>query len=306
MTDVHQARTTRRGLLAGTGAVAGATALGGPAAAAHAGDRGGGGLASDDWPRGPGARIRPQRADAELRAMLRRDRPRPHRGERPQAGVVRHPAHAVRARTTRSVASARPATGSSRSASVRRGVRRADDGRAAVVRPAGRRRPDPRGHQDHQRRSRRCAATSTPNRTYVVSGHYDSRVTDVMNATDDAPGADDDASGVAVCMELARVMATHHSRGHDRLRRRRRRGAGPVRVDVHGRAVQGRRRRTSRACSPTTSSAAARADDGTARPPRACGCSPRARRPARTPRPRRCGSPSAARTTRPRATWRVS
>ena len=43
---------------------------------------------------------------------------------------------------------------------------------------------------------------------YVVSGHYDSRVTDVMNATADAPGADDDASGVAVAMELARVMAT--------------------------------------------------------------------------------------------------
>ncbi len=51
--------------------------------------------------------------------------------------------------------------------------------------------------------------SSDPNRTYVVSGHYDSRVTDVMNATDDAPGADDDASGVAVALELARVMATH-------------------------------------------------------------------------------------------------
>lgn len=48
----------------------------------------------------------------------------------------------------------------------------------------------------------------TPERVYVVSGHYDSRVTDVMNATADAPGADDDASGVAVSMELARVLAT--------------------------------------------------------------------------------------------------
>ena len=47
----------------------------------------------------------------------------------------------------------------------------------------------------------------TPERMYVVSGHYDSRVTDVMNATADAPGADDDASGVAVALELARVMA---------------------------------------------------------------------------------------------------
>ncbi|MFC5802097.1 M20/M25/M40 family metallo-hydrolase [Streptomyces formicae] len=48
----------------------------------------------------------------------------------------------------------------------------------------------------------------TPERIYVVSGHYDSRVTDVMDATSDSPGADDDASGVAVAMELARVMAT--------------------------------------------------------------------------------------------------
>ncbi|MDN3026408.1 M20/M25/M40 family metallo-hydrolase [Streptomyces sp. S.PB5] len=47
----------------------------------------------------------------------------------------------------------------------------------------------------------------TPDRIYVVSGHYDSRVTDVMDATSDAPGADDDASGVAVALELARVMA---------------------------------------------------------------------------------------------------
>ncbi|WP_051799034.1 M20/M25/M40 family metallo-hydrolase [Catenuloplanes japonicus] len=49
-----------------------------------------------------------------------------------------------------------------------------------------------------------------PDRVYLVSGHYDSRVTDVMDATSDAPGADDDASGVAVSMELARVFATRH------------------------------------------------------------------------------------------------
>jgi hypothetical protein len=49
--------------------------------------------------------------------------------------------------------------------------------------------------------------TTSPERVYVVSGHYDSRVTDVLNATADAPGANDDASGVAVVMELARVLA---------------------------------------------------------------------------------------------------
>src|SRR2546430_5812629 len=52
---------------------------------------------------------------------------------------------------------------------------------------------------------------SAPNRAYMVSGHYDSRVTDIMNFTSDAPGADDDASGVALLLELARVMATRPS-----------------------------------------------------------------------------------------------
>ncbi|KAL1946313.1 hypothetical protein VTO73DRAFT_15440 [Trametes versicolor] len=47
---------------------------------------------------------------------------------------------------------------------------------------------------------------SDPNRVYVITGHYDSRVTDIMNFTDDAPGADDDASGVAVVLELLRAM----------------------------------------------------------------------------------------------------
>ncbi|HEV7648849.1 MAG TPA: M20/M25/M40 family metallo-hydrolase [Actinophytocola sp.] len=51
----------------------------------------------------------------------------------------------------------------------------------------------------------------TPDRVYVITGHYDSRVTDILNATDDAPGADDDASGVAVVMEAARVLSTHDS-----------------------------------------------------------------------------------------------
>jgi hypothetical protein len=48
---------------------------------------------------------------------------------------------------------------------------------------------------------------SEPDRTYVVTGHYDSRVTDVLNSTSDAPGADDDGSGVAVVLELARILS---------------------------------------------------------------------------------------------------
>jgi hypothetical protein len=46
-------------------------------------------------------------------------------------------------------------------------------------------------------------------RVYVVSGHYDSRNGDIMDAKGDAPGANDDASGTAAVMELACVMAKH-------------------------------------------------------------------------------------------------
>jgi hypothetical protein len=44
-------------------------------------------------------------------------------------------------------------------------------------------------------------------RVYVLSAHYDSRASDVMDATSPAPGADDDASGVAAMLEVARVMS---------------------------------------------------------------------------------------------------
>lgn len=41
----------------------------------------------------------------------------------------------------------------------------------------------------------------------VLTGHYDSRASDVMDATSDAPGAVDDGSGTAMVLEAARVMA---------------------------------------------------------------------------------------------------
>jgi Peptidase family M28 len=50
--------------------------------------------------------------------------------------------------------------------------------------------------------------TQDADRTYVVSGHYDSMPTSVTDFTSDAPGANDDASGVAAVLEMARVMAT--------------------------------------------------------------------------------------------------
>ncbi|PTQ99275.1 peptidase M28-like protein [Mucilaginibacter yixingensis] len=52
-------------------------------------------------------------------------------------------------------------------------------------------------------------ADPSDNRIYIVSGHYDSRVNDVMNANAVEPGAVDDASGTAVSMEICRVMAKH-------------------------------------------------------------------------------------------------
>lgn len=44
-------------------------------------------------------------------------------------------------------------------------------------------------------------------RVFMVSGHIDSRVTDVMNRESAAPGANDDGSGTVAVIELARVMA---------------------------------------------------------------------------------------------------
>lgn len=44
-------------------------------------------------------------------------------------------------------------------------------------------------------------------RIILVTGHYDSRNSDTFNITDDAPGANDDASGTAVSLECARVLS---------------------------------------------------------------------------------------------------
>jgi hypothetical protein len=46
-------------------------------------------------------------------------------------------------------------------------------------------------------------------RIYLVTGHYDTRVIDVMNTHDFSPGANDDTSGTAVSMECARVLSKH-------------------------------------------------------------------------------------------------
>ncbi len=46
-------------------------------------------------------------------------------------------------------------------------------------------------------------------RMYLVTGHYDTRNTDVFNTHDEAPGANDDSSGTAVSMEAARVLSKY-------------------------------------------------------------------------------------------------
>jgi len=55
----------------------------------------------------------------------------------------------------------------------------------------------------------RGAQPDSEKRMYVVSGHYDSMCTSPTDAKCDAPGANDDASGTAAVLEMARVMARY-------------------------------------------------------------------------------------------------
>ena len=55
--------------------------------------------------------------------------------------------------------------------------------------------------------------TGDPSHVVIVAGHIDSRASDVMNATIDAPGANDDGSGVALVMEAARILSKQRFAG---------------------------------------------------------------------------------------------
>lgn len=55
----------------------------------------------------------------------------------------------------------------------------------------------------------RGTQTEAANRVYIVSGHYDSMCSSPTDAKCDAPGANDDASGTAAVLEMARVMAKY-------------------------------------------------------------------------------------------------
>ena len=49
--------------------------------------------------------------------------------------------------------------------------------------------------------------TERPDEVIIVQGHYDSRVTDALDGTSDAPGANDDGSGSVMILEAARILS---------------------------------------------------------------------------------------------------
>src|SRR6267143_3047133 len=53
---------------------------------------------------------------------------------------------------------------------------------------------------------------------FIVSGHFDSRPSEVMDPKAEAPGADDDASGVAVSVESARLLSKAGASGRGTYR----------------------------------------------------------------------------------------
>jgi hypothetical protein len=160
-------------------------------------------------PRGPGRPVRPQAPDAELRAILREIDP--HRIEATVHRLVAFGTrHTLSAQDDpqRGIGAARDWIFAQLS-----GYAEASQGRMTVelqsfVQPVASRIPVPTRITNIVATLR---GTSAPERIYVVTGHYDSRVSDVLDFTSDAPGADDDASGVATVLELARVLATRPS-----------------------------------------------------------------------------------------------
>ncbi|MBB3194636.1 M28 family peptidase [Roseateles terrae] len=77
----------------------------------------------------------------------------------------------------------------------------------AFIEPAGRRLSQPTELVNVVATLPGASAGTPRERVLVVSGHYDSRNSDVMDAKGEAPGANDDASGTAAVMEMACAMA---------------------------------------------------------------------------------------------------
>ena len=198
-------------------------------------------MASDDWPTGPGACHSTPEGRRRAARHPRRDRPRSHRGEHPQAGLVRHPPHAVHPDRPGPRHRRGPRLDRGRDDEVRRGIRRTDDRRGAVLPPEPASRipvddPDQqrdrdaegrRGRRPDLRRQRalRLAGRRRHGRHRRRTGRRRRRLgrrrLDGARAGDGQPP---------------------HRRDHQ-VRGGRGRGAGPLRLDLHGQPAQGRRRR---------------------------------------------------------------
>jgi hypothetical protein len=158
-----------------------------------------------DWPPGPGGRIRQQQPDHELRKLLAEIDP--HRMRATVEKLVSFGTrHTLSSQTdpNRGIGAATNWIFSQMQAIAATSGGRMTTELQSFIQPPASRIPTPTQITNVITTLR---GSSSPDRIYLVSGHIDSRVTDVMNFTDDAPGADDDGSGVAAMMELARVMA---------------------------------------------------------------------------------------------------
>jgi hypothetical protein len=197
-------RPSRRAFLTTSATLATAGAIGAavPAAAGAAAAP----QATDNWPPGPGQQIVPQPPDRELLQLL---------GEI-DANRMRATIEALVSFGTRHTLSSQddPVRGIGAATNwvyqQMQEIAATSGGRMTVekqtfIQPVASRIPVPTPITNVITTLR---GSSSPDRIYVVTGHIDSRVTDVLNFTADAPGADDDGSGVAAMMELARVMAT--------------------------------------------------------------------------------------------------
>ncbi|GAC1342151.1 MAG: M20/M25/M40 family metallo-hydrolase [Myxococcales bacterium] len=160
-------------------------------------------------PAAPGEAVRPQAPDAELRAVLREiDR------KNIEATIRKLVSFGTR-HTLSSQTDPKIGIGAATNwvYAQLQSYADASDGRMVVekqafVQPPSNRIPTPTPIVNVKATLR---GSATPDRIYLISGHIDSRISEVLNPGGigkDAPGADDDASGVAVMMELARVFAS--------------------------------------------------------------------------------------------------
>lgn len=197
---------SRRIFLTGSAAAVGAVG-GGLTAPANAAFGGGPLDQGEDWPDGPGTANGPQAPDAELRSILAAVDQKNVQAivEKLVSFGTRHTL-STQDDPKRGIGAARDWIFDELTRYARRSNGRMTVEKQSFIQPVSNRVPTPTMITNV---IATLHGSENSKRTYVVSGHYDSRVTDVMNSTSDAPGADDDASGVAVSMELARVMATH-------------------------------------------------------------------------------------------------